>query len=169
MIRVLGLDPGLADTGYGVIEVGEGRIRHVAHGSITTGPHLTTGARLEKIRNEVVGIIGEYRPQRAGIESLYFAKNISSAIPVAQARGVLLLTLHEFSIPAYEYAPQQIKVAITGTGRADKRQVQELVRMLIGLAEYPTPDHAADALAAAICCYHMLGAQEKIMRGKRVQ
>lgn len=169
MIRVLGLDPGLADTGYGVIEVGDGSIHHLAHGSISTSSVLTTGARLERIRNEVVGVIEKYRPVRAGIESLYFAKNISSAIPVAQARGVLLLTLHEFDIPAYEYAPQQIKVAITGTGRADKRQVQELVRMLVGLAEYPTPDHAADALAAAICCFHTLGAQEKIMRGRRVQ
>lgn len=169
MIRVLGLDPGLADTGYGVIEAGAGRIRHLDHGSIVTTPDLPTGARLEKIRDGVVKLIDTYRPTQAGIESLYFAKNITSAIPVAQARGVLLLTLHEHGVEAFEYAPQQIKVAITGSGRADKRQVQELVQMLMHLADYPRPDHAADALAAAICCYHTHGAEERIMRGKGVQ
>lgn len=169
MIRVLGLDPGLADTGYGVIEAGRGKIRYLDHGSITTRPGETTGRRLELIRDAVVEVIEKYRPAQAGIESLYFAKNITSAIPVAQARGVLLLALHEHDIPAFEFAPQQIKVAITGSGRADKRQVQELVQMLLGLDEYPKPDHAADALAAAICCYHTQGAQQQIMRGKGVQ
>ncbi|HUX20309.1 MAG TPA: crossover junction endodeoxyribonuclease RuvC [Spirochaetia bacterium] len=169
MIRVLGLDPGLADTGYGVIEAGEGRIRHLIHGSITTSPTLPTGARLEKIRRAVVEIIDQFSPSQAGVESLYFAKNITSAIPVAQARGVLLLTLYEYNVPAFEFAPQQIKSAITGTGRADKRQVQELVRMLLGMEEYPKPDHASDALAAAICCYHTQGAEEQIRRAKGVQ
>lgn len=168
MIRVLGLDPGLADTGYGVIEAGRGRIRHLDHGPIKTSSTLPTGARLEIIRDKITEIIERFRPVQAGIESLYFAKNITSAIPVAQARGVLLLTLYEFGIPAFEFAPQQIKVAITGSGRADKRQVQELVQLLLGLDEYPKPDHAADALAAAICCYHTQGAQQQIMRGRDV-
>jgi crossover junction endodeoxyribonuclease RuvC len=168
MIRVLGLDPGLADTGFGVIEAGEGHIRHLDHGSIATSPALATGVRLEKIRDGVIEIIERFRPAQAGIESLYFAKNITSALPVAQARGVLLLTLHQYNIPAFEFAPQQIKVAITGSGRADKRQVQELVRMLLGLSGYPKPDHAADALAAAICCFHTQEAEEHIRRSKDV-
>lgn len=168
MIRVLGLDPGLADTGYGVIEAGKGRIRHVAHGSIVTSPNDPTGARLEQIRDRIVEVIEHYNPRQAGVESLYFAKNITSAIPVAQARGVLLLTLRQFGVPAFEFAPQQIKSAITGTGRADKRQVQELVQMLLGLEELPKPDHAADALAAAICCFHTQDAEERIVRGKGV-
>lgn len=168
MIRVLGLDPGLADTGYGVIEAGNGHVRHLTHGTIVTASSSTTGARLAEIRQAVVAIIEEFRPMQAGIESLYFAKNISSALPVAQARGVLLLTLHEHAVPAFEFAPQQIKAAITGSGRADKQQVQELVRMLLGLADNPKPNHAADALAAAICCFHSQGAEERILRGKGV-
>ena len=168
MIRVLGLDPGLADTGFGVIEVGKGHIRYLDHGSIATSPKLTTGERLQKIRDAVVEVIERHRPAKAGVETLYFSKNVSSAIPVAQARGVLLLTLHELGVPAFEFSPQQIKSAITGSGRADKRQVQELVRMLLGLSDYPKPDHAADALAAAICCYHTEYAAEQIRRADGV-
>ena len=169
MIRVLGLDPGLADTGYGIIEISNGELRHLDHGSVRTASDLATGERLHIIQKAIVKLIRRYRPAAAGIESLYFAKNITSAIPVAQARGVLLLTLHISGIPAKEFAPQEIKLAISGSGRADKRQIQEIVRVLIGLPEYPKPDHAADALAAAICCYHVLGAEERIRKGIDVQ
>jgi crossover junction endodeoxyribonuclease RuvC len=168
MRRVLGLDPGLADTGYGVIEIGTGGIRHITHGSIRTAAGLSTGERLARIQTEISEIIRRYNPGHAGVESLYFAKNITSAIPVAQARGVLLLTLHQFEIPAHEFAPQEIKMAISGSGRADKHQVQELVRALIGLDTVPSPDHAADALAAAICCYHILATERVVTRGRRV-
>lgn len=169
MIRILGLDPGLAETGYGIIEVEDGRCRHLTHGSITTNPSLSTGKRLEKIQLEVLEVIRRFQPTEAGIESLYFAKNVTSAIPVAQARGVLLLTLSQESIPSAEFSPPQIKLSISGTGRASKQQVQELVRMLIGLPETPKPDHAADALAVAICCYHVRFTASRIFRGADVQ
>jgi crossover junction endodeoxyribonuclease RuvC len=164
MIRLLGLDPGLADTGYGIIEINDGKLSHLAHGSIRTASTLGTGERLLEIQQSVLKLIRRYRPEAAGIESLFFAKNITSAIPVAQARGVLLLTLQKAGIPAKEFAPQEIKMAISGSGRADKRQVQELVRRLVGLDEYPKPDHAADALAAAICCYHILQTEQRIAK-----
>ncbi len=163
MTRVLGLDPGLAETGYGVIEVRRGMYVHVDHGCISTSAELPTGQRLEKIQREILEVIRRFRPSSAGVESLYFAKNISSAIPVAQARGVLLLTLAQTGIPAREFAPQEIKMAISGTGRASKFQVQDLVRLLIGLPELPTPDHAADALAAAICCYNTRSSEALIL------
>ena len=103
----------------------------------------------------------EYKPDQSGIESLYFAKNVKSAIPVAQARGVILLLLENNKVPAFEFTPLVIKQAITGNGRADKQQVQELVRHLLSLKEIPKPDHAADALAAAICCYNIGSSRER--------
>jgi len=165
MIRILGLDPGLAETGYGVIEIRDGACRHVVHGAVSTSPSISTGERLEKIQREILDVIRAFKPTQAGIESLYFAKNITSAIPVAQARGVLLLTLSQEGIASCEFSPPEIKLAITGTGRASKHQVQELVRILIGLPEAPRPDHAADALAAAICCYHHRAAEVRMARG----
>ncbi len=169
MTRLIGLDPGLAATGFGVIEIRSRRIAHLDHGSIRTASDLPTGERLHIIQRSVIEVIEKYRPTAAGVESLYFAKNITSALPVAQARGVLLLTLHQFGIPTKEFAPQEIKLAISGNGRAEKRQVQELVRMLIGLDDVPQPDHAADALAAAICCYHVLASELRILKGSYVQ
>ncbi len=165
MIRILGLDPGLAETGFGIIEVSDGVCRHVAHGAVSTSSSMSIGERLEKIQREVLDVIRTYKPAQAGVESLYFAKNITSAIPVAQARGVLLLTLSQEGVPSWEFSPPEIKLAISGTGRASKHQVQELVRVLIGLPVAPRPDHAADALAAAICCYHHRFAEERIARG----
>ncbi len=168
MIRILGLDPGLADTGWGVIEIRDGSCRHVDHGTVSTSPSVPTGERLEKIQREILAVIRSFNPTQAGIESLYFAKNITSAIPVAQARGVLLLTLSQEGISSWEFSPPEIKLAISGAGRASKQQVQELVRILIGLSEIPKPDHAADALAAAICCYHRRAAEVRFARGADV-
>lgn len=102
-------------------------------------------------------LLKEFSPSAAGIEALFFAKNRTSAIPVAEARGVLLLALHQWEVPSFEYPPQEIKQALTGSGRAEKHQVQEMVRLLLGLTEVPNPDHASDALGAAICCYHNQG------------
>lgn len=152
MSRILGIDPGLAQTGWGVIETGSGRYLHVAHGTVVTAARTPLGERLAAIRDGLREIVGIHSPDRAGIESLFFFKNVTSAIPVAQARGVVLLMLHEAGIPAVELPPGEIKRSITGAGRADKRQVQEMVRLLLGLDGIPKPDHAADALAAAICC-----------------
>lgn len=155
MIRILGIDPGLADTGWGVIEIKGNSLRHLAHDTIHTPADMDTGDRLNTIYEAFKKIITTYRPERAAIERVYFAKNRTSAIPVAQARGVLLLVLSRASVPAHEYPPQEIKKAITGQGRAEKLQVRELVRVVLGMKDLPKTDHAADALAAAVCCHAM--------------
>jgi crossover junction endodeoxyribonuclease RuvC len=160
---VLGIDPGLAQTGYGVIAAEPSRYRYIDHGTIATKPDVEGyGRRLSAIFDELSEVIARYAPAAAGVELLYFAKNSTSAIPVAQARGVILLALHRAGVPTFEFPPQEIKQAITGSGRADKGQVQELVRVLLGLTHIPKPDHAADALAAAICSYHHFSARERI-------
>ncbi len=169
MTTILGIDPGLAGTGYGVIQAKGSKISYVTHGTISTQPTLGSGKRLQKIHFEICEIIRQYAPVVAGIENLYFAKNITSAFPVAQARGVALLAFAQSNIDIREFPPQEIKQAITGNGRAEKHQVQELVRFLLSLDEIPRPDHAADALATAICCYHSVSAETLIhmATGKR--
>lgn len=153
---VLGIDPGLANTGWGIIETRGSSIRHRDHGSIRTGAKQRTGERLLIIRREILRIASSYRPDIVGIESIYFAKNQTSAIPVARAMGVVLVTCEEIGLEVEEYSPPVIKQAITGVGNADKLQMQELLRLILGLKELPKPDHAADALAAAVCRFHSL-------------
>jgi crossover junction endodeoxyribonuclease RuvC len=157
MIRILGLDPGLAQTGYGIIDSGGSRLVHVAHGVISTPANMETGDRLLRIYDRLAALIKEYGPAEAGIEKLFFTKNITSAIPVAQARGVALLLFSRRALAVGDYPPLVIKQAVVGYGKADKKQVQEFVRLLLGLKEVPRPDHAADALAAAICHAHTRG------------
>ena len=154
MAVILGIDPGLASTGWGLIDARSNTLRYLSHGVIKTPASWPTGKRLLRIHEELSAICLGAHPTTAAIESLYFAKNITSAIPVAQARGVVMLLLEQNAIDAAEYPPQQIKQALVGTGRAAKEQVQELVRLLLGLTEIPSPDHAADALAAAITHHH---------------
>jgi crossover junction endodeoxyribonuclease RuvC len=158
MIRILGVDPGLAQTGYGIIDSGGSRLVHVTHGVISTPADMETGERLLRIYDRLAALIKEYGPDEAGIENLFFTKNITSAIPVAQARGAALLLFSRKALAVGDYPPLVIKQAIVGYGRADKKQVQEFVRLLLGLKEIPRPDHAADALAAAICHAHTRGA-----------
>ncbi len=148
---ILGIDPGLASTGYGVLRCEANRFRHVDHGLITTGPEQSVGQRLLAIRRAILAVLKDFAPDEAAVETVYFSKNSSSAMPVAQARGVILCTLAEKGVPFAEYTPQDLKQAVIGRGKADKQQMQEVMRMLLGLAEPPTPDHAADALAAAFC------------------
>ena len=162
MTRVLGIDPGLASTGWGLVDADGSRYRYIAHGVIRTPPEHGVGVRLRTIFHELQAVIAEYHPVEAGVEMLYFARNASSAIPVAQARGVVFLALSLAEVAAFEYPPQAIKQSIVGQGRAEKRQVQELVRVLLGLKEIPSPDHAADALAASICHIAHRPLQERI-------
>jgi crossover junction endodeoxyribonuclease RuvC len=166
MKRIIGIDPGLAHTGYGIIDLDGERFIHRDHGVITTPSSAEVGARLLSIYDRIVELIRQFNPEEAGIESLYFAKNVTSAIPVAQSRGIVLLAFAQANVPAHEYPPQAIKQAIVGTGRAEKLQVQELVRVLLGLREIPKPDHAADALAAAICHANTGGVLDAL-KGKR--
>lgn len=161
MTTILGIDPGLAKTGYGIIRKERDSLLYVTHGFFETKAGRPPGERLEAVYDMVRELIRLHKPDEAGVESLYFAKNITSALPVAQAKGVVLLALAQEHIPTFEYAPQEIKLAIVGAGRAEKHQVQELVKVLLGLKEVPSPDHASDALAAAICHAHSPAAFRK--------
>ena len=149
--RILGIDPGLAKTGFGIIDADSKKYIHVCHGIVETDPSGTISERLMEIFDYLSDIITKYRPDEASIESIYFSRNAVSAIPVAQAKGAIHLLLAKSSIKDFEYSPLQIKQSIVGSGRAEKKQVQELVRFLLSLETVPEPDHSADALAAAIC------------------
>ena len=152
--RIIGVDPGLASTGWGVLEFSEGRLRYLAHGCIETSPEENRGDRLLVIHKAFLKVLKSYKPSEASMENIYFGKNISSAMSVAEARGVLLLTLTAQGLPLLELTPHAIKQAVVGVSRADKKQIQEMVRLILGLKEIPKPDHAADALGAAICAAH---------------
>ena len=151
---ILGLDPGLATTGYGLIEGDGGDIRAVAYGVITTPPGVAIGERLAKLHGEITALLERYRPTAAAVEELFFATNARTAIVVGEGRGVILLALAQAGVPVAEYTPLQIKQAITGYGQAEKHQVQEMVRLLLNLPEIPRPDDAADGLAVSICHHH---------------
>ena len=149
--RILGIDPGLADTGWGVVEDIDGNIRYVNHGTIKTKADRPRAERLFFILNNIRLIIDQYNPAQAAVETLYFGKNVTSAIPVAEARGVISAALAEKGIPMCELTPNAIKMGVVGFSGADKKQVQEMVRIILGMDKIPKPDHAADALGAAIC------------------
>ena len=152
--RVLGIDPGLASIGWGIIDSSGTRHKHIDHGTISTGSKEQPERRLLSIYREITSLIEAFKPSGMGIETLFFKKNISSALPVAQARGVVLLAAAEQGIAVGEYSPVTIKQSVVGAGGAAKIQVQEMVRILLGLQDIPKPDHAADALAAAITFIH---------------
>lgn len=154
-MRILGLDPGTATTGYGIIDAAEdGRLTAVSFGAITTPADAAMPQRLQTIQRELQQLLDDYQPDTAGIEEVFFGRNITTAITVGQARGVLLLTLANAGLPIGEYSPPKIKEAVTGYGKADKTQVQMMVRNLLDLEETPRPDDAADGLAVAITHYH---------------
>ena len=148
---VLGIDPGIANTGYGVVERRGGRLVALDGGTIETAAGLDPGARLAAIHARVGELLDAYAPAALAVEDLYFGANARSAFAVGQARGVVVLAAGQRGLPCASYTPQQIKAAVCGSGRAEKDQVQRMVQRLLALAELPTPDHAADALAVAIC------------------
>jgi crossover junction endodeoxyribonuclease RuvC len=150
---ILGLDPGTATTGYGIIEANDGRLSLITYGVIKTPASESTSKRLQMIYEELNELITTYHPDGAGVEEVFFGRNITTAISVGQARGVLLLALANANIPVGEYSPPKIKDTVTGYGNADKAQVQLMVRNLLGLEETPRPDDAADGLAVAITHY----------------
>ncbi len=151
MRRILGIDPGFAETGWGIIDVSGTRFIHVDHGFIKTLPSSETGYRLNSIFQHIVAVIEEFSPDFAGIEEIFFARNKLSALPVAHAKGVILLALEQKNVKTFAFTPLQIKQTLTGNGRSDKNQVQHMVKLLLGLQDNIKPDHASDALAAAIC------------------
>ncbi len=151
----LGIDPGTASVGWGLVrELDDGELQAVRYGVITTAANLPMHARLQHIHAELEEVINAWRPLRAGVEELFFARNVTTAITVAQGRGVILLTLANAAVPITEYKPNVVKQAIAGYGGAPKPQMQEMVRILLGLDERPRPDDAADALAVAITDLH---------------
>lgn len=157
MGRIIGFDPGLASTGWGVIDSVKGRLRHIGHGTIVTRSDMPRSERLKIIFTEIQSLLGEFKPVSGGIESLFFSKNISSALPVAEGRGVILLACSLNGLPIYEFTPVQIKQGVVGNGRADKKQVQSMVQLILGMEDWKSSTHDADALAAAICRAHTEG------------
>lgn len=149
-MRVLGIDPGTATIGYGVIEERDGQVNVVTYGVITTRPEDgDTAHRLQLIHNALRELINEIQPDAAAVEELYFGRNVTTAVKVGQARGVILLALANAGISIAEYSPPKIKEAVSGYGNASKQQVQFMIQNLLGLAELPQPDDAADGLAVA--------------------
>jgi len=159
----MGIDPGLATTGYGVISFshrGAGKshqkidtpFKCLVYGTIKTSPLNSSPERLNKLYNELTKLTQQYRPAVMAVENIYFFKNLKTALPVSQAKGVILLAAAKKKIPVLEITPLQVKIALAGHGRAEKSQVQQVVKIILSLNEVPRPDDVADALAIAICC-----------------
>ena len=151
MTLALGIDPGTATTGYGLVRIEpDGSLVAVKYGVILTPKEATASARLVMLYNELRDLLNEYKPQLAAVEKLFFARNVTTGIAVGQARGVVMLAIEQAGVAVFEYTPKEVKNAVAGYGGADKRQVQEMVRALLQLDSIPRPDDAADALAIAI-------------------
>ncbi len=150
-MRALGFDPGTATTGYGVVESRGSRLTHVAHGVILTPSKWHFADRLKFIFEEASRLLELFKPDAVAVERLFFVQNVTNGIQVAQARGVLVLAAAQAGLPVGEFSPTEAKTAVVGYGHADKRQVQEMVKLLLSLETIPKPDDAADALAMAIC------------------
>jgi crossover junction endodeoxyribonuclease RuvC len=151
---VLGIDPGTAATGYGVVERSGSRLRAVDYGCLETLSTQEFPRRLLEIHGAITELITTHQPDMLGVERLFFNRNVQTAFAVGQARGVVLLAAAEAGLPVFEYGPHEVKMAVTGYGRADKAQVQRMVQVVLGMAVLPRPDDAADALAVAICLAH---------------
>lgn len=155
-MRIIGIDPGTGILGFGVIDMKKGKTTLVDAGVIITPPHTSLPDRLEEIYNSLTEIIRDTKPEVMAIEKLFFAQNVTTAMSVSHARGVAMLTGKQANLRIEEYTPLQIKQTITGYGKATKKQVQEMVRIQLGLTKVPQPDDCADALAAAIMCAYMV-------------
>jgi crossover junction endodeoxyribonuclease RuvC len=155
-MRIIGIDPGTATTGFGIIEHEHGKLTFVDAGVIITPPDDTMPQRLATLHLELAQVIAETRPEHAAVEQLFFATNVTTAISVGQARGVILLALAEAGLSVSEYTPMQIKQAVSGYGGAKKLQVQQMVKTLLKLPQIPRPDDAADGLAIAITHAHQI-------------
>lgn len=161
-MRILGIDPGIAIVGFGFIDKKGNRLVPVQYGSIQTEAHTEPSLRLQQVYDALLQLIDKYKPDAMAVEKLYFNRNVTTALTVGQARGVILLAGQQKQLQIGEYTPLQVKQAIVGYGKAEKQQVQEMVRMFLGLSETPKPDDVADALAVAICHAHSETWTEKI-------
>lgn len=151
---VLGIDPGTARTGYGLVSREGSALRMVDYGCIETIADRSAGARLLLIHEALADLIESHRPEAMGVERLFFNKNVQTAFAVGQARGVVLLAAAQHGLPVFEYGPHEVKMAVTGYGRATKDQVQRMVQLVLAMPVLPRPDDAADALAVAVCTAH---------------
>lgn len=156
---ILGIDPGVATIGFGVIRAQRGKNTLIQYGVITTPPGIPLSSRLLQISNDMEELIHTFHPDEMAVEELFFSKNITTGIAVAHGRGVILLAAEKLGVPIFEYTPMQVKQAVTGYGKAVKKQVQEMTRMLLSLPAVPKPDDTADALAMAITFCHTNGNQ----------
>ena len=157
-MRILGIDPGYAIVGWGIIDSERGSLRPVAYGAITTPAHTRLEERLLMIRNDLKSVIEKYSPDEMAIEELFFNTNITTGIAVAEARGVIICTAHELGVSVSEYTPLQVKQAVVGYGKAEKQQVIAMTTSLLSLSAPPKPDDAADALAIALCHFQFRNA-----------
>lgn len=149
---ILGIDPGTATTGYGVIESNGSKVRMIDYGCIETKAKIPLAERLEIIHKELVKLIKKHKPKKIAVEELFFFKNAKTVISVSHSRGVVLLASKMNKLEIYEYTPLEVKMALTGYGKADKLQIQKMVKLILALDSIPKPDDAADALAIALCC-----------------
>lgn len=163
---ILGLDPGLASVGFGIINLSGSILKPQRYGAISTPAGMRLALRLKQINNDVAELIDLFKPDAMVIEELFWGTNKKTAVNVAQARAAIILAGEEHGVPMFEYTPLQIKNAVTGYGRATKKQVMEMVRRLLELEQAPKPDHAADALAVAICHAHTVGSLLSTTGGK---
>lgn len=161
----MGIDPGYAIVGYGVIDQKGSRLDAVDYGAIQTEPHFSIPTRIKQVYDAMKVLLARFQPDVVAIEKLYFNKSVTNALLVVQARGVMILAIEEAGIPITEYTPSQVKVGAVGYGKAEKRQVQEMVKMLLRLPTIPKPDDVADALAVAICEAHSTNRQQLMNRG----
>ncbi len=166
-LRVLGIDPGIARMGYGVVQMEGHHLAPVAYGCIETPAHTPTASRLQQIYEELTAVIAEHRPDVMAVEELFFYKNTTTAFTVGEARGVALLCGVQGHLPIHEYTPMQVKQAVVGYGKAEKRQIQDMVRILLNLQERPKPDDVADALAIAITHAHAAPLTVLVRKGSR--
>lgn len=150
-MRILGIDPGVAIVGFGVVDSEGGTQRMVQYGAINTPANTPLATRLVQIEQDLMELLNQFKPDEVAIEELFFSKNITTGIAVAHARGVILATVEKAGIPLYEYTPMQVKQAVVGYGLAEKNQVMDMTKRLLKLRSVPKPDDAADALAIAIC------------------
>jgi crossover junction endodeoxyribonuclease RuvC len=162
-MRILGVDPGLATVGFGIVDFDGNCFKTMEYGTVHSPAKAKTPDRLKMIYDDMCYIIEKYKPDEVAIEELFFNANVKTAIAVGQARGVLILSAANQSIPVYEYTPLQVKQAVVGYGRAEKIQVQQMVKSILGLDRMPKPDDAADALAIAICHGHASGARSRLL------
>jgi crossover junction endodeoxyribonuclease RuvC len=163
LMRVLGIDPGSETTGWGVVEGDGRRYRMIEYGTVKAPARERFAARLLKVSDGIEAVIARLKPDACAVEEAFFAANVKTALKLGQVRGVVLVAAERASVEIFEYSPRLIKQTVVGYGNAEKHQVQEMVRVLLSLADVPSPHDAADALALAICHFHHAGTQARIL------